>query len=49
MNKQIKQFFKENGKKGGLKTAERGKEFYSKIGKKGMKKRWGKRRKSGDN
>jgi general stress protein YciG len=44
MNTEVKEFLRLNGKKGGLKTAKRGKEFYSKIGKKGMKKRWGNRR-----
>lgn len=44
MNTEIKEFLRQNGRKGGLKTAKRGREFYSRIGKKGMKKRWGKRR-----
>jgi len=44
MNKALTKFFRTNGKKGGQKTAERGPEFYSRIGKLGMKKRWAKRR-----
>jgi hypothetical protein len=44
MNTEVKKYFRKIGKKGGKKTAARGKEFYSAIGKLGMKKRWAKRR-----
>jgi hypothetical protein len=44
MNTALKNYLRSNGRKGGQKTAERGPEFYSRIGKLGMKKRWAKKR-----
>jgi len=48
MQSEVQKFLSAAGKKGGKKTALRGSEFYSRIGKKGMQKRWGKRRRAGD-
>ncbi len=40
---EVKKFLSRAGRKGGAVTKEKhGKEFYSKIGREGMKKRWGK-------
>ncbi len=39
MNKKIKKYLSKLGKKGGKKTALRGKRYYSKIGKEGAKKK----------
>lgn len=36
----IRNYLKTIGKRGGQKTAKRGKEYYSLIGKKGLAKRW---------
>ena len=38
----VRKFMQDNGRKGGIKTAERGAEYYREIGKKGALKRWGK-------
>ena len=40
MTTDVKEFLSTNGKKGGMKTAKRGKKYYSEIGKKGARKRW---------
>ena len=44
MNTEVKAYLSSTGRKGGLKTAARGKKYYSEIGKKGAKKRWRNRR-----
>lgn len=44
MTDELKRHMQKIGRKGGNKTAKRGKEHYSKIGKKGAAKRWAKRR-----
>lgn len=49
MTNELREHLREIGRKGGKKTAKRGKAFYSRIGKKGMKKRWNKRREGVDN
>lgn len=36
--------FRKAGKKGGLTTSKRGNKFYKKIGRKGSKMRWGKKK-----
>ena len=41
----IRKHYSKLGKKGGAKTARRGKKYYSEIGKKGMAARWGKLKK----
>jgi general stress protein YciG len=45
MTDELRKHMRDLGRKGGKKTAKRGKAFYSRIGKQGMKKRWEKRTK----
>ena len=40
MDKKLKAYFKKIGRKGGKTTALRGEDYYSQIGRKGLKKRW---------
>ncbi len=43
MKKEIRQYMKEIGKRGGEKTKRRGVEHYRAIGRAGARKRWGKK------
>ena len=42
IEKYTKEYFQKSGKKGGLKTAERGRNYYVDLGKFAMKIRWSK-------
>lgn len=48
-NEEVKKFFQAAGRKGGLKTKERGSEYYREIGRKGAKTRWAKQKQNGGN
>ena len=41
MTTELREHMKTIGKRGGKKTAKRGKKYYLNIGKKGLQKRWG--------
>jgi hypothetical protein len=43
------EFFQEAGRKGGISTAKRGRDFYKKIGALGAKTRWGENKSSVNN
>ena len=45
MDTDVTKFLQANGRKGGKQTATRGRDYYRKIGRKGLNKRWGKRTK----
>lgn len=42
--KEVKEYLQEIGKRGGKKTAKKGRSYYSNLGKLGMQKRWAKKK-----